>query len=41
MSSVAPPPSLLAAFETLSAPYMQRAIVEILLLAVLAGALGG
>jgi len=41
VSSVAPPPSLLAAFETLSAPYMQRAIVEILLLAVLAGALGG
>ena len=27
--------------STLSAPYMQRAIVEILLLAVLAGALGG
>ena len=27
-------------FETLSAPYMQRALVEILLLAVLAGALG-
>ena len=30
----------LAAFETWSAPYMQRALVEILLLAVLAGALG-
>jgi manganese/iron transport system permease protein len=30
-----------AAFETWSAPYMQRALVEILLLAVLAGALGG
>ena len=29
-----------AAFETWSAPYMQRALVEILLLAVLAGALG-
>jgi ABC-type Mn2+/Zn2+ transport system permease subunit len=27
--------------STLSAPYMQRAIVEVLLLAVLAGALGG
>jgi ABC-type Mn2+/Zn2+ transport system permease subunit len=31
---------VIAAFETLSAPYMQRALVEILLLAVLAGALG-
>ena len=34
------PVHVIAAFEAFSAPYMQRALVEILLLAVLAGALG-
>ena len=40
MPVIRDPAMQLAAFESFSAPYMQRALVEILLLAVLAGALG-